>query len=334
MALRSGARLFTSVRADRIEVAERGGHAPLKRVHGTVLDRATGQPRGRVTVEAPVVVVSAGAVGTPVLLQRSGMGGGGVGKYLRLHPTTLVSGFYDREMYAGAGIPLSSVCDQFVRGDDGYGFWIECPPTYPALAAAVLPGFGERHRRVMLGAGRMAPFIVLVRDGADRHASNGGVTVDRRGRVHIRYRLGAAETATIRAGIKAAARIHLAAGAAEAHTLHAMETVLRSATDLALIDRRPSGPNQLGVLSAHVNGTCRIGTDPRTSGCTPDGERHGAPGVYVADGSILPTAPGVNPQETIMALATVISGRIAARHPSRAGSAGAPAAATSTRTGK
>ncbi|HEU4560642.1 MAG TPA: GMC family oxidoreductase N-terminal domain-containing protein, partial [Longimicrobium sp.] len=324
MALSAGARLFTDVRVDRVEVAERGGRAPLKRVHGTVLDRATGRPRGRVTVEAPVVVLAAGAVGTPVILQRSGMGGGGVGQYLRLHPTTLVAGMYDREMYGGAGVPLSSVCDHFVRGDDGYGFWVECPPTYPALAAAALPGFGERHRRLMVGAAGMAPFIVLVRDGADRRTSQGGVTVDRRGRVHIHYRLGPAEERRIREGIKAAARIHFAAGAREAITLHAAETVLRSKADLDLVDRRPCGPNLLGILSAHVNGTCRIGTDPRTSGCTPDGERHGVPGLYVADGSILPTAPGVNPQETIMALATVIAGRIAERHPARAGSAGAP----------
>ncbi|HET7230330.1 MAG TPA: GMC family oxidoreductase [Longimicrobium sp.] len=323
MALRAGARLFTDVRADRIKLAEHGGRAPLKRVHGTVLDRATGQPRGRMTVEAPVVVIAAGAVGTPALLQRSGMGGGGVGRFLRLHPTTLVAGIYGREMYGGGGIPLSSVCDQFVRGDDGYGFWVECPPTYPALAAASLPGFGERHRRVMRSAGGMAPFIVLVRDGADRRASNGGVTTDRRGRIHIRYRLGPAEERTVRAGIKAAARIHFAAGAREVVTLHAAETVLRSAAEVEVIDRRPCGPNLLGVLSAHVNGTCRIGTDPRTSGCTPDGERHGVPGLYVADGSILPTAPGVNPQETIMALATVIADRIAARHPARAGAAGA-----------
>jgi choline dehydrogenase-like flavoprotein len=314
-ALAAGARLFTDVRAERVEVVERGGRAPLKRLHGTVLDRATGAPRGRVTVEAPIVVLAAGAVGTPALLQRSGMGGGGVGRFLRLHPTTIVPGLYDREMYGGAGIPLSAICDEFVRAEgDTYGFWIECPPVYPALSAAALPGFGERHRRLMREAGRMAPFIVLVRDGADRAASNGGVTVDRRGRVHIHYRLGPAERERMRRGIEAAARIHFAAGAREAHTLHAAETVMRSPADLDVVRRRPCGPNQLGVLSAHVNGTCRIGSDPATSGCTAEGERHGVPGLYVADGSLLPTAPGVNPQETIMALATVVAERIAIRH--------------------
>jgi choline dehydrogenase-like flavoprotein len=61
-----------------------------------------------------------------------------------------------------------------------------------------------------------------------------------------------------------------------------------------------------------------MGTDPRTSGASPEGEVHGAPGIYVADGSLLPTGLGVNPQATIMALATVVAEGIAARRPSGA----------------
>jgi choline dehydrogenase-like flavoprotein len=68
-------------------------------------------------------------------------------------------------------------------------------------------------------------------------------------------------------------------------------------------------PNDVTLLTAHVNGTCRLGVSPRTSGTRPDGQRHGAPGVYVCDGSLLPTALGVNPQATIMALATVVAER-------------------------
>jgi choline dehydrogenase-like flavoprotein len=56
-----------------------------------------------------------------------------------------------------------------------------------------------------------------------------------------------------------------------------------------------------------------MGRDRRSSGVTPDlAERHGVRGLFVCDGSILPTSLGVNPQETIMALATVLAGRIAA----------------------
>jgi long-chain-alcohol oxidase len=73
----------------------------------------------------------------------------------------------------------------------------------------------------------------------------------------------------------------------------------------------------VNLFTAHVNGTCRLGTDPRIAGTDPHGERFGAPGVFVGDGSLLPTAPGVNPQETIMALATVVAERVAARWRSR-----------------
>ncbi|HEU0302121.1 MAG TPA: GMC family oxidoreductase [Longimicrobium sp.] len=322
-ALAAGARLFADVRAERIELAEQGAGAPLKRVHAAILDRASGAARGRLTVEAPVVVLAGGAVGTPALLQRSGMGGGGVGRFLRLHPTTGVIGRYGREMCGAAGVPLTAVCDEFLRGSDGYGFWIETPPFYPALSAVALPGFGAAHRAMMEAAPYLGSMIVLVRDGADRARSNGGVWVDRNGRTRIHYRVSATDRSRLLRGMDAAARIHFAAGAEEVSTLHAQLCRMRSPKELGAMSLRPSGPNQLGVLSAHVNGTCRIGTDPATSGCTPDGERHGVPGVYVADGSLLPTAPGVNPQETIMALATLLAERIAARHPAgRHGSAG------------
>ena len=313
----AGARLLSDVRAERIELAERGGPAPLKRVFGTVLDRDTGQGRGRVIVEAPIVVSAAGAVGTPTLLQRSGLASEGTGKYLRFHPTSMVLGRYDEEVYAGAGIPLSAVCDEFVRYDEsGYGFWIECPPLHPYLLSITVPGFGEAHRRTMSFFPKMGILISLVRDGADKGLSNGSVSIDRKGRTRIRYKLGPRDRRHTVAGLKAATRLHLAAGAREALTLHAGGCRVRSERDLDLIERHSYGPNQLGLFTAHVNGACRMGRDPATSGCTPDGEVHGVPGFYVADGSLLPTAPGVNPQETIMALSSVLSRRIAERHPS------------------
>jgi len=298
-----------------VEVAERGGPAPRKRVHATVIDRDTQAPRGRLIVEAPLVVLAGGAVGTPSILLRSGLGGPAVGRFLRLHPTTALLGAYGREMYGAAGIPLSAMCDEFHRGDAGYGFWIECPPLYPAIASVALPGFGAAHRARMRDFPQLGAMIVLVRDGADTGVSNGAVRVDRRGRPVIDYRLGDADLRTMRRGLAATARLHLAAGAREVTALHTREHRIRTAADVALFDALPCGPNQLTVLSAHVNGSCRLGTDPRRSTCMPDGQVRGTAGLYVVDGSVLPTAPGVNPQETIMAVATVLAGRIIERHP-------------------
>ena len=261
--------------------------------------------------DAPVVVLAAGAVGTPVILQRSGLGGGGVGRFLRLHPTTAVAGEHDADIYAAAGIPQSAVCDEFIRRDDnGYGFWIECAPHHPALAAVAVSGFGAAHRDAMLRFRRTSNLIVLVRDGSDLDASNGSVTVSRHGTPRITYRLAKRDRANLMLGVESAARILLAVGARGVRTLHEVGGELHDDRDVAQLRHRAWGPHDLTMFSAHVNGTCRIGTDRSRSGVDPTGERHGVRGLYVVDGSILPTSLGVNPQATIMAMSTLIAERM------------------------
>ena len=322
-ALAAEARLVPDTRVDRIEVLERDGGAteasrgtrrttaPLKRVRATVLDRLTRKPVRTIVAEAPVVILAAGAIGTPVILQRSGFGGGGVGRFLRLHPTTAVAGETAQDVYAAAGIPQSAVCDEFIRRDDhGYGFWIECAPHHPGLAAVAAGGFGAEHRELMRRFRRTTNLIVLVRDGSDLDDSNGSVTVSRGGRPRIAYRLGRRDRSNLVAGVQAATRILMAAGVTGVRTLHTVTSEIRNEHDVAALAGNSWGPHDLTMFSAHVNGTCRLGTDPRTSGVNSNGERHGVRGLYVADGSVLPTGLGVNPQATIMALATVIAERM------------------------
>jgi choline dehydrogenase-like flavoprotein len=311
-ALRAGATVCCDARADRIDVLERGTRLPLKRVTVTALDAAR-TPVGRLHVEARIVVLAAGAVGTPALLELSGLSTGGSGRWLRLHPTTGVFGTYDRPIYAAAGVPQTAVCAEFMQGDDGYGFWIECAPLRPGLLAAALQGFGEPHRERMRGYARLGPLIVLVRDGAERQRSSGDVRVDRRGRIRIRYRIADTDRRRLALGVRAAARLHLANGALSSQSLHVDATPVRTDADLPRLAQQRYSPNRLSLFSAHVNGTCRLGHAPRDSGCTPDGEVHGTNGIYVADGSLFPTAPGVNPQATIMALASLIAERVQAR---------------------
>jgi choline dehydrogenase-like flavoprotein len=239
------------------------------------------------------------------------MGGGPVGRFLRLHPTTAVMGIYPQTTYPLAGIPLTAMCDEFVRSrPHDYGFWLEVPALGPGLAAVSLPGVGHRHRVAMQQLGHTVPFIALTRDGADLDASNGRVVVDRAGRTRIAYQLGPTDQQTMRESLVAAGHLHLENGATHAYTLHQAPTILRSRADLDALRNASCAPNALTISSAHVNGTCRMGTDPRTAGATPQGERYGARGVYIADGSLLPTAPGVNPQETVMALASLVADHI------------------------
>ncbi len=319
-ALAHGATLYANAHASRIDIVGRStdnpAAMPTKRVTATIRGVGDDAPPRTLTLEAPIVIVSGGAVETPLLLMRSGLGGGGVGKYMRLHPTTAVIGVHDREIYGAAGIPLSAMSDEFIQRDrNGYGFWLECPPLHPSIGAAALSGFGAPHAAIMRQFPNLASTIALTRDGSDLERSSGGVTLDRLGNARISYALTAADAANVRSSVEAAARLQLATGAREVHTLHNVPIVVRREADLAQIRDRAVNANRLTLFSAHVNGTARIGTDPATSGVTPAGQRHGAPGVYVFDGSMLPTGVGVNPQETIMALSTVLAERLVARWP-------------------
>lgn len=312
-----GARLFTDVQATRIELLERqttANRLPLKRVVARAVDPLTRQPGAELVIEAPVVVLAAGAIATPVLLQQSGMGGGAVGRHLRLHPTTMVMGEFEHDIYPMAGVPQTALCDEFMqRGAHEYGFWLECPAMPPTLASIARGGFGEVHRQRMVRLYRTVPIIALTRDGADLERSSGSVRIDRRGRRRIQYQVSESDRRTIARSVEAAARLLLAAGAKCAVTGHTTPLEIRSDSEAAQIARAGYGSNEIALFSAHVNGTCRMGGSPDTAAVTPDGERYGVRGLYVCDGSILPTAPGVNPQETIMALATMIADRIITR---------------------
>jgi len=61
---------------------------------------------------------------------------------------------------------------------------------------------------------------------------------------------------------------------------------------------------QTGVLSTHVQGSCRMGSDPERSVVDAHGESHDVRRLFVGDGSVVPRTLSVNPSLTIMSLAS------------------------------
>ena len=87
---------------------------------------------------------------------------------------------------------------------------------------------------------------------------------------------------------------------------------LRSPDDLVALRRATIKPWDLDLSAYHPLGTARMGRDPSTSVIGPDHQVHDTPGLYVVDGAAVPSSLGVNPQITIMALATRAAEKIAA----------------------
>src|SRR5712691_8896546 len=71
--------------------------------------------------------------------------------------------------------------------------------------------------------------------------------------------------------------------------------------------------NGVALFSAHPMGSARAGANPKTSAAKPTGESHDVRNLWIGDGSLLPTAPGVNPMISIMALAARTAGFIRER---------------------
>lgn len=256
------------------------------------------------TVEAPAVVVAGGSVESPALLLRSGIGGPAVGKHLRLHPAYLVVGAYDEPVEGWSGQIQSLVSDAFADLEDGAGFLIEATGMFPGLIGATYPWEdGARHKELMQAVRWHAPFISVARD----HGS-GEVVIDDLGRAVVRWSLD--DPVDRRMAVRAnteLARLHRAAGAREVFTCHRRELRWRQGDDFdAFLERVQAASydaNDIACFTAHQMGSCRMGSDPETSVADGRGELHDTGGVWIGDASAFPTAPGVNPMVSIMALA-------------------------------
>jgi choline dehydrogenase-like flavoprotein len=294
-----GAVLVTRCAAERV-LAEHGRAAGVEAVYA---DPQTGRS-AKVVVHAPHVVVAAGALESPALLLRSGIGGPAVGDYLRLHPCTATFGFYPQDMENWKGAPHAGLVHEFENIEDGYGFLIEGAQYTTAIAGSALPfTTAAEHKRTMSRFGHGASLIALLRD-----RGHGRVTIDRAGMSVPTYAV--TDELDLRhaaLGIDAQLRLHEAAGAAQITAVAAGAPTWRWGDDVGAFSARvqqiPLRAGGWTLFSAHQMGTCRMGTDPATSVAGPWGELHDVKGVWIGDASAFPTSSGTNPMITIMALA-------------------------------
>jgi choline dehydrogenase-like flavoprotein len=133
------------------------------------------------------------------------------------------------------------------------------------------------------------------------------------GQPMIRYWLQDKDVSHIKRGVDVLAQIFFASGASRVHTPISGYDVLESEADLAALRRANIRAWDLDLSAYHPLGTARMGTDPASSVIDADHQLHDCPGLYVVDGAAVPSALGVNPQITIMALATRAAEKIAAK---------------------
>ncbi|MCI0582052.1 MAG: GMC family oxidoreductase N-terminal domain-containing protein [Chloroflexi bacterium] len=328
-----GARVVDRVRVTRLLLE--GGVVTGVEGNLLVTDPATGLPVlaaagdptsvrvRRLVARAPQVVLAAGALRTPAIVQASGVAHRAAGRHLRIHPVPVVAARMAEPVAMWRGIMQAARSAEFIDAGAGrHGYVMESAPGHPGLMALAVPWDGAAdHAAWMAGARFLAPLVAVTRDGGE-----GRTTLTRAGRVRIDYRLDASGVATLRHALGSMARIARAAGAVE---------ILAAATPIVRHDTRGSregerfdaflgrlasmdfAPNRGSVFSAHQMGTLRMGADAGDHAADPGGRVRGPDGaviagLYVADTSTFPTGIGVNPMLAVMTMAKRVARTIRA----------------------
>ncbi|HYC82756.1 MAG TPA: GMC family oxidoreductase N-terminal domain-containing protein, partial [Solirubrobacterales bacterium] len=294
-AVAAGARLRAGVEARRLLVED-------GRAVGVAARAAPNRRPGRdYTVRARrAVVVAGGAFGTPELLQRSGLGGGAVGRNLHIHPACWVGARYAEEVRGWDGVMQSYYVDQW----EPQGLLLEATFTPLAFGGAWLLGAGVDHQRAMLDFGHVGSIGVHL---CDRSAGRVGLGPE--GGIRASYKLTRDDADRLAFGIARAAEVHFAAGATEVYPNIPRVGTLKPG-DLATFEATRFKPGELRLEAFHPMGTARIGAEDEGA-CAADGSLYGTEALYVADASLFPTSVGVNPMMTVIAFAKQIARGIA-----------------------
>ncbi|KIY02207.1 uncharacterized protein Z520_02345 [Fonsecaea multimorphosa CBS 102226] len=308
----------------------------------TSRDRSTTR---ELTISAKRVIVSAGTLQSPLVLQRSGLKNPHIGAHLHLHPTNTVRATWPHRTNPWEGAILT-VAMTGLEDQDGkhHGPKVEVICSTPGFGLLTVP-FRPQHAltdnkksalsaaiEYRLNAAKHAfstGFVCITRD-----ADTGKVYIDpkdpTRKRARVAYTPSARDRAHIFAGMEGGMRAAFVMGAVEIDSAHpSVERWVRpssssldpKSTPAAIDDDLSSfniflaearrlwlaDPGPCTVGSAHQMGTCRMASSPKTGVVDAKGKVFGTQGLYVADASVFPSASGVNPMISTMGIAEWIA---------------------------
>ncbi|MDA4117246.1 MAG: GMC oxidoreductase, partial [Thaumarchaeota archaeon] len=254
-------------------------------------------------VKSKVTLVAGGTIASSQLLLASGLDiNGQVGKGVAIHPSPAMIGDFQEEINGNQGIPMAYHCHEFsVLKTGKRGYMLESIFLAPYQFSLPLPGVEYEHKQFMSRYKHYALIGSLLQD-----ESVGTVVLGGPLGALLDYELSAGDSRMMIEGMKSAARALFAAGATRVITSHRRPTILYGDDDLGLIDVRGVTPEAIGLGSAHPQGGNRMSGPGMERGSVVDShsKAHGFENLFVCDASIFPTSLGVNPQLTVMALAT------------------------------
>jgi choline dehydrogenase-like flavoprotein len=252
-------------------------------------DRADGSSE-RLMVEADHVFVCGGAIQSPALLQRSGVRGR-IGRGLRLHPTVKIAARFPRPL-DHAGVPMHRVTE-FAPS-----LTIGGSVSRKGHIALALADSGADIRDALADWERVYVYYAAIRaDAIGRVLAVPGLRAP-----VVSYRLTEGDMSRLARGLLHLGEVLLAAGATELYPSVIGGRVVRRPDELVswwdAVTR-----SSANLMTVHLTSSVRMGEDRERTGTDSFGRVWGVRNLRVNDASLLPDAPGVNPQAAIMTIA-------------------------------
>jgi choline dehydrogenase-like flavoprotein len=266
---------------------------------------------GTLALKAKVVVLAAGALVTPTLLfnSRSGDWPRGLANGSDLVGRNLMRHLLDPiEIWPQSGYKITAANKEIGLND--FYFWegqkfgavqsfgalppMEMQTNRPGWRGKALrlmrPAVRQVYERFFTGGLLLAAIMEDLPYLDNRVLPNDQPSVDGRQRLRIQYRLHPSEI--------------------ERHAafLSQLKEVLQPFRRLNL------GSGKDNTSLGHVCGTCRFGTDPKTSVLDPQNRAHQVDNLYVVDTSFFPSSAGLNPSLTVAANALRVAAHVNQAH--------------------
>jgi choline dehydrogenase-like flavoprotein len=319
-AIAAGARVYSDVRALSFTSSGDALTGTVKELRCAVVDRASGAVTSRtLTVRAKAFVVAAGGYATPELLLRQGLKERlpHLGEHFFCNPCAQAYALFDDDVIWWRNIPAAWGVEQFRVATMKHGAYVEggylLMPNQlqPGTLAACLLLPPKRQREVMAQMKKLGGTIAWIDDADDgRVWLEGGV--DGRRRVHVP--LDGQNGLQLKDTMRKQTRLLLQAGAREVFFGDVHDTRVMRGASAAQIDdavaRWDLRPARNVFATPHPGGAARMGADARTSVVGYDHRVHGTDNLFVADPSVFPTAPSVDPSVSIMAFSCVAAAHV------------------------
>lgn len=281
-------------------------------VEGYFLNRGTKRKRGAFRVDAAIVVIASGGIGSAELLLRN-FSDDVVGRRFYINPHFFVFADFGRPIDNQTGIPCAYAVHEWrkVRTDaagryQGGGYIMLSSHQSPGIMAVIFSEAGAEHTARMKKYHYYASTMSVIDED-----NPGRIYIDDKGYRRSAFQVRGVDQLKAVDYLKNASRIFLAAGAQQVLIPDIYGTVVRSEKDVEdKITLRSVQPNAQFTAGSHFLGTAPLGADASDAFAGPSGEAHRVKNLYVCDGSAVPTSISVDPSLTIMGVARHIAAGI------------------------